>query len=162
MMNIANQEGDGAVPVCLVPPRDRRPQQAESPEARQRRGLLAMVHVAKKQLGLSDDEYEMFLTSFKVDSAGSLSIRQLENMVELLKHHGWKHKKSRKAKDRDDRLSALRRRCVEIAQAMENGEKRMAGLAAKICGVATIAWCKDADKLERLLAVLGSIKEKEQ
>jgi hypothetical protein len=38
----------------------------------------------------------------------------------------------------------------------------MAGLALKICGVATIAWCKDAGKLERLLAVLGNIKETEQ
>jgi len=133
----------------------------ETPESRQRRGLLAKIHVAKAQMGLTDDEWGMIKQSFKVESCGEMTIRQLENMETLLKNYGWKPQKSAKAKDRDDRLSALRRRCVEIAQSMENGEKRLAGLAAKICGVSTIAWCKDASKLERLLAVLGSIKGKE-
>jgi hypothetical protein len=50
---------------------------------------------------------------------------------------------------------------VEVAKTLENGEKRLAGLAGKICGFASLTWCLEAAKLERLLAVLGSIKEKE-
>ena len=55
-------------------------------------------------------------------------------------------------------LDALRHRCVEIAKEIENGEKRLAGLAEKICGVSNLTWCRDVHKLERLLAVLGKIK----
>jgi hypothetical protein len=58
-------------------------------------------------------------------------------------------------------MEALRSRCVEVAKTIDNGEKRLAGLAAKICGVASLTWCRDAAKLERLLAVLGSIKGKD-
>lgn len=130
-------------------------------QAKQRRGLLAKIHIAKQQMGLNSGEYEMILKSFKVSTAADLTLPQLENMVKLLKHYGWKPRQSRRAKDQDDRLSALRRRCVDTAKGIKNGEKRLAGLALKICGVSTLNWCKDAAKLERLLAVLGKIKEAE-
>jgi hypothetical protein len=58
------------------------------------------------------------------------------------------------------RLAALRKRCVEEARKIPNGERRLAGLAAKICGTAQLAWCTDAAKLERLLAVLGRIEDR--
>ncbi len=130
-------------------------------QAKQRRGLLAKIHIAKQQMGLNDGEYEMILKAFKVSTAADLTLPQLENCVKLLKHYGWKSRKSRKAAALDDRLDALRRRCVEEARDLDNGEKRLAGLALKICGVSQLAWCHDAAKLERLLAVLGSIREKE-
>jgi phage gp16-like protein len=125
---------------------------------KQRRGLLAKIHIAKQQMGLNSGEYEMILKAFKVSTAADLTLPQLENMVKLLKHYGWKPRKSRKAAAHDDRLDALRRRCVEAAKALDNGEKRLAGLALKICGVSQLTWCRDAAKLERLLAVLGKIK----
>lgn len=140
----------------------RRPDIRSDAEARQRRGLLAKVHIARKEMGLNEGEYEMILRSFRVESAAHLTLVQLENLVKLLKHYGWKPRKYlRKKRPAADRLAALRRRCVEEAASLENGEKRLAGLAEKICGTAQLAWCTDAAKLERLLAVLGSIKEKE-
>ncbi len=152
------------VALTVYTPTGARPPLRNASEAAQRRGLLAMVHIAKKDLGLNSDEYEMILRGFKVASAGELSIPQLERLVDYLKHLGWKPVRSRRKKrpaDHDLRLEALRRRCVEIAKTLDNGEKRLAGLAAKICGFASLTWCRDAAKLERLLAVLGSIKEKE-
>jgi len=139
---------------------------------RQRRGLLAKIHVAKAQMGLTDSEYEAMLTAFKVESAKEMTVPQLENLVKLMKHHGWKPSRrghsaeSSKIRMMDpvlvaNQLGALRGRCVEIAQEIENGEKRLAGLAEKICGVSNLTWCRDVKKLERLLAVLGKIKEKE-
>jgi phage gp16-like protein len=130
-------------------------------QAKQRRGLLAKIHIAKQQMGLNSGEYEMILKSFKVGTAADLTLVQLENMVKLLKHYGWKPRKSRREKDEGDLRGALCRRCVETAKEITNGEKRLAGLALKICGVSMLNWCKDAAKLERLLAVLGKIKEKE-
>lgn len=130
-------------------------------QAQQRRGLLAKIHVAKAQMHLNEGEYEMILRAFKVSTAADLTIPQLENMVKLLKHYGWKETVIRRTKKGEDplQLAALRHRCTEIAEEIENGQKRLAGLAQKICGTSQLAWCRDAAKLERLLAVLGKIKE---
>ncbi len=145
-------------------PTGARPYLQNATEKAQRNGLLAMVHIAKKDLMLRDDEYEMILQGFKVASSGELDVPQLERLVKYLKKLGWKPVRSRrkkKAAPADARLAALRTRCVEVAKTLDNGEKRLAGLATKICGFSSLTWCRDAAKLERLLAVLGSIKEKE-
>jgi hypothetical protein len=155
--------GTNVLLPVYAPTGDRPPLRNKSEEA-QRRGLLAMVHIAKKDLGLNSDEYEMILGGFKVASSGELAIPQLERLIDYLKRLGWKPVRSRRKKhaaDTDARLDALRSRCVEIAKSLDNGEKRLVGLAGKICGVATLTWCRDAAKLERLLAVLGKIKETE-
>lgn len=133
-------------------------------EARQRRGLLAKIHIAKQQMGMSDDEYEMFLRSFKVSSAADMTIKQMENMVKLMKHYGWKPiAKRRRAKSvaDPDRLAALRARVMDEIKHLDHWQERLGGLTRKICGVSNIAWCRDAAKLERLLAVLGKIKSTE-
>jgi phage gp16-like protein len=152
------------IPLKVYEPTGYQPPMRNASEAAQRRGLLAMVHIAKKDLGLNESEYEMILRGFKVASSGDLNIPQLERLVKYLKRLGWKPLRSRRRKrpaDADARQAALRERCVEIAKTLENGEKRLSGLAAKICGFASLTWCRDAAKLERLLAVLGSIKGKE-
>ena len=130
-------------------------------EALQRKGLLAKIHVAKSQMGLTDDEYGMILHGFKVNSAADLTIAQMENCVKLMKHYGWKQIKSRKHAPVSERLAALRSRCEEVAMTIENGRQRLPGLTQKICGVSALEWCRDAAKLERLLAVLGKIKTTE-
>jgi hypothetical protein len=142
-------------------PTGQRPPLRDAAEAAQRRGLLAKVHIAKKDMGLNSGEYEAILAGFRVASAGELSIPQLERLVKYLEKLGWKQVRRLRRKDGDDALllAALRRRCVEIARTIDNGERRLAGLALKICGVSSLTWCRDAAKLERLLAVLGNIKE---
>ena len=127
-------------------------------QSKQRRGLLAKIHVAKKQMRLGPDEYEMILRSLGVSTAADLSMDGLEKMVKLLKHYGWKPTRNPLAR-RESPIPALRRRCVEAALLLDNGDKRLAGLALKICGTSQLAWCRDKNKLERLLAVLGKIKE---
>ena len=149
----------------LTGARTPRPPQWNNAEAAQRQGLLAMVHIAKKDLRLTDDEYGAVLAGFHTESSGSLSIQQLERLIEYFKKAGWKpvHSLHKRHKGGDQaRLDALRRRCVEIAKKIENGEKRLAGLALQICGVSDLTWCKDAAKLERVLAVLGKLAKADE
>lgn len=129
-------------------------------EKKQRNGLLAKIHVAKKQMALGPDEYEMILRSLGVASAADLTMDGLEKMVKLLQHYGWKPTRNPLAK-RESPLPALRRRCVEAAGKIENGDRRLAGLAKRICGTEQLAWCRDAKDLGRLLAVLGNIAREE-
>lgn len=146
-----------------LPPIDRKgpPRLLSDAEAKQRRGLLAKIHIAKQQMQLNDGEYEMILRSFRVATAADMTLPQLENCVKLMKSYGWKPAPSRRSGSHQvqARLVALRARCVEASRTIENGEKRLAGLAQKICGTSQLVWCRDANKLERLLAVLGKINE---
>lgn len=148
------------IPLTVYRPTGQRPPLRDDAEARQRQGLLAKVHIAKKDLGLRQDEYELILASMKVASAAELAIPELERLVKYLGKLGWRPRRTRRRRANDDeiRCAPLRRRCVEIAKSLPDGERRLAGLALKICGVASLTWCRDAAKLERLLAALGKIK----
>lgn len=66
-----------------------------------RRSLLGKVHIAKKQLGLTDDEYRGILQAqFQVNSAKKLSDRRLTSLIEFFKAKGFqaKPKKPRPSK----------------------------------------------------------------
>ena len=135
----------------------KRPELRNAAEERQRRGLLAKVHIAKKEMGLNEGEYEMILRGFKAASAAHLTIAQLENMVKLLKHYGWKPARPLRTQGGDP-VPALRARCVAEAALIPDGTRRLAGLAQKICGTAQLAWCHDAKKLKMLLAILMKLQ----
>lgn len=143
----------------------KRPPLRSASEARQRRGLLAKIHVAKKQMGLNDGEYEMVLRSFRVASSAELSIRQLEHMVKLLQHYGWKgyrpSVKPRTAEHDEHQAAELRKRVLDEVVDLHNGINRLPGLLRKICGVSALEWARDPEKLERLLAVIAKYKKTE-
>ena len=73
----------------------------------QRRGLLAKIHIAKKDLGLTPDQYEAILSGYKVESARDLTIPQLESMVRYLKYLGWRPYRRRKRQPVEKRITAL-------------------------------------------------------
>jgi len=134
--------------------------------AAQRRGLLAMIHIAKADLGLTDDEYKAILQGFKVQSAGKLSIPQMENAIKLFKHYGWRPLRTKRYRGRKPdgeamQAAALKERIGDEICNIKNGRERLPGLVKKICGVDALIWCRDVNKLERLLAVLAKIKERE-
>ena len=139
----------------------------------ERRGLLAKVHIAKKELGIPDDDYRMILKrEFGKYSARNLTRLELEYLVEYFKSKGFRVQGSKfKVQDSINRergtvnlqnqLEALRARIQDIAGRIENGERRLRGLAKKILGVDCITWCRDAGRLKRLLAALEKIRKSE-
>lgn len=65
------------------------------------KSLLAKVHVAKKQLGLSNDDYRaVLLEQFGQDSAGRLTDAQLRKLVAHFRGLGWQD--APKARSRND------------------------------------------------------------
>ena len=70
-----------------------------STPAATRRALLAKIHVAKKQLGMTDEEYRALLDGhFSTDSAGHLGISELKRLVFVLQGYGFKPSRGRHAK----------------------------------------------------------------
>jgi hypothetical protein len=133
-------------------------------QRRERNGLLAKIHVAKKQIGLTEDQYEAVLRGFGVTSSREMTIPQLEVLVKYFRRLGFRPIEARWLKPPEERrdhgdsqVIALWKRAREIAADIDNGALRLQGLVKKICGVEILEWCRDKDKLERLLKVLGEI-----
>ncbi len=62
--------------------------------AEQRKALLAKIHVAKKQLGLTEDEYRTLLDGhFGAASAADLGLTDLKRLVLVMADYGFKPSK---------------------------------------------------------------------
>ena len=123
--------------------------------AQQRRGLLAKIHIAKKELGLSDELYrEILVERYCVDTAASLSISEMEDLVAYFKECGWNEKRYERS-----RIKALQIRVLSYREAL--GARRVAGVCEKILGVSDPRWCQDLNKLRRACAVLQKIYDTE-
>lgn len=127
---------------------------------KQRRGLLAKVHIAVKELGITEENYRNILKiDYGVASALALSIEELEDFMKRCEASGWKPKHTREGKRRQ--IKALQYRAREIAGEIKNGDRRLRGLCRRICGVEVLEWCRDIHDLRRFLAVMESIKRQE-
>jgi hypothetical protein len=125
-----------------------------SPDA-QRRGLLAKIHIAKKQMRVDDETYHTFLKmNFGVASARALDLSKLEWIVNHFESCGWI---ARRASGKPTEVLALRDRVSGLALKMPGGPARFRGLSRAICGVDSPVWCSDPAKLKRLLAVCAKI-----
>jgi len=125
-----------------------------------RNKLLALAHIAPKELGISDEDMRMILQrEFKKQSRADLSEMELGYLIDYFREKGWSPNGKRKT-DNGQQCDALRARVYEIAGKIENGQARLKGLVRKILDVDSIAWSRDVGKLRRLLAVLEKIKEK--
>lgn len=65
--------------------------QRDSLKNEQRKALLAKIHVAKKQLGLTEEEYRALLDGhFGAASAGDLGLTDLKRLVLVMADYGFK------------------------------------------------------------------------
>jgi hypothetical protein len=128
--------------------------------AGQRNGLLAKIHIAKEQLGLSREDYEAVLIArFGVKSAAALSRAEMEELLKAFIACGWIP--AYRGRGRATQLEALRDRIAAEAVRLENGPARVRPLCTRICGVADPAWCQDAERLKGLLAAIQKIAQSE-
>ncbi len=120
-----------------------------------------MVHMAKKAIELSDDDYrDILIREYGVSSAAALSMHELADLVDRFRHKGWQPKAGGDGKGRRQKAQAvaLREKARAIASRLDNGEKRLSGLCKRICGVNRIEWVRDVEKLKHLLAVLARLE----
>jgi hypothetical protein len=134
-----------------------------------RRVLLAKIHIAVKELGMSDGEYRTLLRDrFGVSSAARLSTEEMETLLDRFVRRGWRPKgragggAAPAARRRRRQVFALQSRARRILSQLDDGdERRLQGLCEKICGSGDLASCRDVKKLRRILAVLEGIRKSE-
>jgi phage gp16-like protein len=130
---------------------------------RRRNGLLALVHIAKKELALRDDEYRDVLKYWGVTTSAQMSIPELEELVEYFESLGFKKKVSA---DRDPgsgtgQITALKERVREEAGKLNNGEQRLKGLVKKIAKADDLKSCRNVKKLKQILKVVRLLQDRE-
>lgn len=129
-----------------------------------RRKLLALVHIAKKEIPLSDDEYRDVIAYWGVRSSADMSIPELEELVKYFESLGFK----KKVTDPRDpgagvgQIKALQERVREEAGKLNNGEKRLIGLVKKIAKKDDLKFCRNVTKLKQLLKVIRLLQNREK
>jgi hypothetical protein len=129
-----------------------------------RHKLLALVHIAKKEIPLSDDEYRDVIAYWGVKSSADMSNPELEELVKYFESLGFK----KKAMDPRDpgagvgQIHALQIRVREEAMKLHNGEERLKGLVKKIAKEDDLRSCRNVKKLKQLLKVIHLLQNREK
>ena len=129
----------------------------------QRHKLLALVHIAKKEIPLRDDEYRDVIAYWGVRSSADMSVAELKELVEYFESLGFK----KKITDPRDpgagvgQIKALQERIKEEAKKLNNGEERLRGLVKKIAKENDIMSCRNVKKLKQVLKVIRLLQDRE-
>ena len=128
-----------------------------------RNRLLALVHIAKKEIPLSDDEYRDVIAYWGVDSSADMSIPELEELVKYFESLGFK-KKVPDARDPGSgvgQIKALQERIRAEAEKLSSGEQRLKGLVKKIAKADDLKSCRNVKKLKQVLKVVRLLQDRE-
>lgn len=124
---------------------------------------LAKIHVAKKQLGLTDEEYRAILHSqASVTSASALDDAGRRKVLAYLQQRGFKPKAStttcrpKRPTPAQDKLPLVRRIRAQLISLDRKPDEYADGIAQQMFGqhIQFFEWC-DHDQLHSISAALG-------
>ncbi|UXC35140.1 gp16 family protein [Cupriavidus gilardii] len=120
-----------------------------------RNGTLAKIHIAKKQLAMSDDDYRAMLQSVGgVGSAKDLSPVAAKKVLSHLERCGFKplHQVGRRPRPTRDKKALIGKIEALLAEAKRPWPYADA-MARRMFGIEKVDWC-DVDQLWRITAAL--------
>lgn len=128
-----------------------------------RHKLLALVHIAKDEIPLSDAEYRDVIAYWGVESSADMSIAELEELVKYFESLGFKKKMTdpRDPVPGTGQVRALHERVRKEASKLNNGEERLQGLVKKIAKQNDLRSCRNIKKLKQLLKVIRLLQNRE-
>lgn len=134
-----------------------------------RNAELAQIHIAKKQLGMSDDTYrEMLKNITGKESSGDMDITDRYRVLEHLKKIGFKPKKGKiSIIDQRDKISALWSDMAKkgliadgSTRALNSWVKRMTKKQNNGVGIRSVTWLTDIKTAQRVLESLKQMKKR--
>ena len=146
--------GKGKIAMTFGDPKKSATTTADKLQER-RHKLLALVHIAKEEIPLSDDEYRDVIAYWGVESSADMSIPHLEELVKYFESLGFKKKV---ADPRDpgpgaSLIKALQERVREEAWKLNHGE---------IAKEDDLKLCRNVKKLKQLLKVIRLLQNREK
>ncbi|MDR3631332.1 MAG: regulatory protein GemA [Desulfocapsaceae bacterium] len=115
------------------------------------RAALAKIHIAKKELGLSEDAYlDILSMHFQVASAAKLTDRQATVLINSFKAKGWKERLSQKKVASPKYENAQMRKVVAIwinlrkaGVVHDSSDKALQAYVKRMSGVDNLLWCNN-------------------
>ncbi|MBU0944254.1 MAG: regulatory protein GemA [Proteobacteria bacterium] len=125
------------------------------------RAELAKIHIAKKELGFSDDAYrDVLRMRYKKDSAAKLSSAQARNLVEHFKTLGFSVKRKNNSKISPKYDDGQMRKVVALWITLGNegvvknkSDQALQKYVKRITGKDNLRWCDGVD-LDRIIESL--------
>jgi len=108
---------------------------AMNPQAPPTRKQLALLHVAKAQLGIEDGLWREMLAAFGVESSKYLTQAQVADLVKHLQRGGFKPRPRPKGKE--DYLRAIAAALDFLGLPLTYAD----GVAKRMFGIEKLAWC---------------------
>ena len=117
----------------------------------------AVIHIAKMQTGMAEEEYRDLLSRVGVETSKDLTPPKFEIVMKHFEKLGFKRKKkSRKSlASKALLIGKVKALCVAMDLTMNYAN----GIAKRMFGIDQIRWC-NADQLRRVVAALVYRKQK--
>ncbi|WP_176724160.1 regulatory protein GemA [Desulfoplanes formicivorans] len=124
--------------------------------------MLAKIHIAKKDLGLSDDAYRAILAEVGgAESAGDLDSYGLTRVVAHMRKLGFEPRRSKQngalPADKASQIKRIWAQCYSLGRPVPEYAD---GLARKMWGVDRVVWCSH-DQLQSMTAALAYQQRRE-
>lgn len=130
-----------------------------------RRSMLAKVHIAKKTLGLSDDDYVAVLIRVAGrESAGDCTAAELDKILKHFEAKGFSAKARPKGPRPAEHPSAKKARALWISLGLlgavrDPSERALEAFACRQLGCARMAWA-DQGRVYKLIEALKAMAER--
>lgn len=133
--------------------------------SQRRRAMLAKVHIAKKTLGLADDDYRQILLGVTTrTSASQCDDRELDTLIKHFESKGFSAKARPKGARPADHPAAKKARALWISLGMlgaisDPSEHALEAFARRQLGCTQVAWA-DQGQIYKLVEALKAIAER--
>lgn len=129
--------------------------------------LKQIIHIAKSELGMADDDYRAMLASIPVlegaTSTAKLSIPKLEAVLEVMKSMGFKVRPNKKSKGKPSNFDKLPAEITKIEALLADMGLPWSyadRIANQMFGIKRCAWIKKGKQLASIIAALHVEQEK--
>lgn len=119
---------------------------------------LAKIHIAKKELGLTDEAYRDLLRGqFKVDSAALLTPGKVARLLQHFQRLGWKPKTQRSlavpADGQSKKVQALWITLHQAGVVRDGSDQAMLNFVKRLTGRDRLQWCSTEQKSDVIQAL---------
>lgn len=115
----------------------------------------AVIHIAKMQTGMTENEYRALLSSVGVDSSKELTAATFDIIMQRFKKLGFKNQNQKTLSSKTLLMGKIKAMCAS----MELNTTYADGIARKMHRIDKYAWC-DANQLRKIVAALVYKKNK--
>lgn len=119
-----------------------------------RRKQLALIHIAKQQLGISDEDWRALLQAhFGVRSSAELDAAGRMRLIEALKAMGFRPRRRHRVRASEDRAPLLAKIDALLIACGHLPRSYADGIARRMFGIERVEWCRP-DELRKIVAAL--------